>query len=143
MNLTHSIQKTSFLASMILVSIFVCTNPGLAKAPKINANLISGEWSFHGGEAYPGKFYLARNGTFTFKGFKSINFKSKGVWTFNSKSQTITLKFTSDNNFWKLYTKESGGVFSIINDTEIDKVDGNKCRFMIVFDKWYFEKTVC
>jgi hypothetical protein len=127
------------------ISIAFSNEPANSQALILNKSSILGKWSIPAADSYAGVITIKNDGTFTFKGFKSPSFKSHGTWSFDVKSQKLTLNFAD-----RLYPswKSKKQTVNVLNDYKntyerYGSISGDKCRFMIDFDGSYFDKNFC
>jgi hypothetical protein len=137
------VAKISPQASRLLFS----ANSANAQTLELNNSSILGRWSLISGadDAYSGVITIENDKTFTFAGFYSPDLKSDGTWSFDVKSQKLTLEFADKlRPFWNSNKK----IVNVLNDYkrryEISGFEyGNKCEFIIDFGGYFFRKLSC
>ena len=133
--------KMSPQASRILFPM----NSAYAQTLELNNSSIVGRWSYPGGGTYAGVITIKNDETFTFVGLYSPTLKSKGTWSFNIKSQELTLEF--EDKLISVWNSKKQ-VLKVVNDYKqsydrFGSSSNNKCRFMILFEGVYFDKLFC
>jgi len=135
------VAKISPQASRILFP----ANSANVQTLELNNSSIVGRWSYPGGATYAGVITIKNDETFTFVGLYSPTSKSKGTWSFNTKSQELTLEF--DDKLISVWSSNKQ-VVKVFNDYKrsydrFGSSSNNKCRFMIDFDGVYFDRFFC
>ena len=113
------------------------------------SHLIGTVLEYDGGETYYSSIELGKD-TFTFKGFKSDNFISRGTWKYSQKNNSIILTFLDNKEYWKkILATQSEGQFrgilmsdpnnctvelQILSDKELEPDSGEYINFF----NWVF-----
>lgn len=138
-----SLNNRLILMSFIAIIMASLNEPAYPQI--LNKSSILGKWSVPAMELYAGIITIKNDRTFTFKGYYTKESRSHGTWSFDVKSQKLTLTFAD-----KLLPtwKSKKQVVNVLNDYKhtyetYGSRSGNKCRFMIEFDGSYFDRLFC
>lgn len=98
-----NLQKTSEFESTIGTIQITSVKQNQCDLTKLKERELLGIWSFSGWENVdPAEFVLNKDNTFLFKGYKDIEFKSSGIWKYNTELNTIKFSFNDKAEFWSL-----------------------------------------
>lgn len=105
-------------------------SPKASPKKKEVSGTLPSKWVFPGSEAYRSEIVLKDDGSFTFTGLTSRDFKSGGKYTFNRN--ILTLTFTQDKAHWQNYFKDGATFVSYYDDIlEVNAGDPPSATFDI------------